>query len=554
MPRWRLRRRAWAALALPLAAVVLASASTTAGAEPSFDPVELAASSLGEWSYEGTWTVVSRVTDADFPVEPPVGTTRPGVLSIACVDERLPCFVSIVHDDGTGPFFGEMRIVAPGQLQRVETATLEGCGGAQIRTRTIDVRHGMAQAVVRDVETWVPRTCVDGDETAWAWDTTTAFSGALTSYVPLPGFPSPSVRTSADPPVGAPVTSGAPTASGQPNDPAVPVDPEPPEVPAGGRFAASIPTATEISTDPTVVLQSLVLAALLVFLMPFPSQLFNSTLEANEDRVRRRLRMDRLGPRLSWSGAFWTSWPGVIAFTVLAAILYGFLDPSFGLGPGSMANVLGLFIGIVVVTVLFAVPLIAIHRAQGDRAWLEVVPVSLLIGVGCVLVSRLTDFQPGYLYGLLIGVGFARELSAAAEARATATAAGLMLVAAFVAWLGLGAVSAGETFGEVVARTAMAAVMVAGLEGVVFGLLPMRFLPGESLYRWSRPLWAAFLLVGAFAFFHILINPASGYLSDTSRTQLLTVIVLLVGFSLGSIIFWAWFRMRPAPPARRNEV
>ena len=88
--------------------------------------------------------------------------------------------------------------------------------------------------------------------------------------------------------------------------------------------------------------------------------------------------------------------------------------------------------------------------------------------------------------------------------------------------------------------------MVAGLEGVVFGLLPMRFLPGESLYAWNRLLWGFLLALGAFAFFHILINPASGYLSDTSRTPLLTVLVLLIGFSIVSGLFWAWFRFRTA--------
>ncbi len=208
-----------------------------------------------------------------------------------------------------------------------------------------------------------------------------------------------------------------------------------------------------------------------------------------------------------------------------------------------------MLIGIVLVTVAFALPVTWAHRRHGDRPSLKVVPVSLLIGVACVLLSRLTDFQPGYLYGLLIGLAFARELSATEEGRATAIGAGLMLSVAFGTWLALGALPDGEAFGLVVARTALAALLVAGLEGVVFGLLPMRFLPGEPLYAWNRILWGGLLLVGAFAFFHILINPASGYLSDSSRTPLLTVVGLLLGFSLVSVAFWAWFRFRASSPA-----
>jgi hypothetical protein len=312
----------------------------------------------------------------------------------------------------------------------------------------------------------------------------------------------------------------------------------------GVPFADSVARPGQVSTEPIVLLQSAALAALLVFLMPFPSQLFNSTLEAHEDEVRHWLRLDRIGSAVGKIGAFWGSWPGVALFTLLAALLYGFLDPGFGFSLGSLATFVGMLVGIVLVTAAFAVPVLLAHRRLGDQWQLKVVPVSLLIGVACVLLSRLTGFQPGYLYGLLIGLAFARELSAADEGRATAIGAGVMLIVASAAWIGLGALPEGDGFAIVVLRTSLAALMVAGLEGVVFGLLPMRFLPGEPLYAWNRILWGALLAVGAFAFFHILINPASGYLSDSSRTPLFTVLALLIGFSLVSVAFWAWFRFR----------
>ena len=327
-----------------------------------------------------------------------------------------------------------------------------------------------------------------------------------------------------------------------------------PAGPNGGRpFAEAVPAPSEVSTDPIVLLQSGLLAALLVFLMPFPGQLFNSTLEAHEDEMRRWFRLDRLAAVGAGVGAFWSSWPGVAIFTGLAALLYGFLDPGFGLGFGSLATFAGMLLGIVLVTAAFALPAVLAHRRIGSGWTLKVVPLSLLIGVACVLVSRLTGFQPGYLYGLLIGLAFAGELSAADEGRVTALGAAAMLGVALVSWLALGALPGGDAFGLAVARTALAALMVAGLEGVVFGLLPMRFLPGETLFAWSRVAWGALLAIGAFAFFHILINPASGYLSDTSRTPLLTVLGLLIGFSLLSVALWAWFRYRdlPAEPGAR---
>ena len=338
----------------------------------------------------------------------------------------------------------------------------------------------------------------------------------------------------------APAPSAAPSADGGVGG--APLGPN------GGRtFADAVPAVGEISSDPIVLLQSALLAALLVFLMPFPSQLFNSTLEAHEDEVRRWFRLDRIGALGARLGAFWSSCPGVIIFTGLAALVYGFLDPGFGISFRSLATYAGMLLGIVLVTAAFAVPAVLAHRRIGSRWALKVVPLSLVIGVACVLVSRLTGFQPGYLYGLLIGLAFASELSAADEGRATALGALVMLGVALVSWLALGELPDGNAFGIVVARTTLAALMVAGLEGVVFGLLPMRFLPGETLYAWNRVAWGALLAIGAFAFFHILINPVSGYLSDTSRTPLFTVLGLLIGFSLVSVSFWAVFRFRDRP-------
>lgn len=525
---------------------VVQSVFAQLGTLPSGEEPVSSASPPGAWSsegsstYEGTWTVVEYAFDGEgFEQDYELGDSVPGTIVVDCTSSDGFCSLE-------GTFDGELAVavslvvVSEGVARYENRDELANCDGGQTLTRTLDVEFGAEAATASDAFVYDPRTCDDEGGTLFNTDITWSFAGSLTAYT-APAGAAPSAGASASPGAEAPT-------------PVEPVD----EGPAVGNasdppFHAAVPAPAAVSTDPVVLLQSAALAALLVFLMPFPSQLFNSTLETHEDEVRRWFRLDRLGGVAGGIGAFWASWPGVTLFTVLAAVLYGFLDPGFGFDVGSLATFLGLLLGIVLVTVAFAIPLVLAHRRHGERPSLKVVPVSLLIGVACVLLSRLTSFQPGYLYGLLIGLAFARELSAAEEGRATAIGALLMLGVACVAWIGLGVIPDGDDFGRVVGRTALAALMVAGLEGVVFGLLPMRFLPGEPLYRWNRVLWAALLLVGAFAFFHILINPASGYLSDTSRTPLFTVAALLLGFSLVSVAFWAWFRFRPAgPPAAES--
>ena len=101
------------------------------------------------------------------------------------------------------------------------------------------------------------------------------------------------------------------------------------------------------------------------------------------------------------------------------------------------------------------------------------------------------------------------------------------------------------TFSAVLLETAFATVVVAGLEAAAISMLPLRFMPGERVRSWSPRVWMALLGIAALGFFHILVNPSSGYLADSTRSSLVTVILLLAVFGGGSVLFWAYFRYRP---------
>ena len=73
------------------------------------------------------------------------------------------------------------------------------------------------------------------------------------------------------------------------------------------------------------------------------------------------------------------------------------------------------------------------------------------------------------------------------------------------------------------------------------------------MLAWNRPVWAALLLAGAFAFCHVLLNPSSGYLADSTRTPFITTVILLVGFAVVSVLFWWYFRRREARLPRQEE-
>ncbi|HEY5488621.1 MAG TPA: FGLLP motif-containing membrane protein, partial [Candidatus Limnocylindrales bacterium] len=368
-------------------------------------------------------------------------------------------------------------------------------------------------------------------------------------------------------------------------------------------FASSVPDPTQITLDPVVVAESVAITAGIVLLVPFPSALFNSTLEDNYGAVmagvgtvRRKLRdwwlrfvgqlraeiarrrqpptATALGGPLPPStqpappmGAqvidtqpardVWRTPLGILAFVGTSALLYSFLDPTFGISLTSLASLAGLAVGLLIILVAYGLPLVYFSRNQRIPLTVRALPASLIIALLCVLVSRIADFQPGYLYGLVIGFFFAHELTPEIEGKAEAWAAGTSLGAAFVAWVLLAFIRGGAAGGDPVTnallQSATVTVVVAGIENAVFAMLPMRFLPGEAVYKWNRIVWIALLGLGLFAFAHVLLNPAAGagYLSDTTRTPFVTLIVLLVLFTIASVGFWAWFRLRPS--ARHEE-
>jgi len=113
-----------------------------------------------------------------------------------------------------------------------------------------------------------------------------------------------------------------------------------------------------------------------------------------------------------------------------------------------------------------------------------------VIAVASVLVSRLTDFAPGYLYGLLGGAVFAGVLERRSEGRAETVTLLAALLVALGAWVAFEPVAhaanaADPNLGILVADSLLACLFIGGIEGMLFSLIPLRFLPGHRVRQWG---------------------------------------------------------------------
>ena len=122
-----------------------------------------------------------------------------------------------------------------------------------------------------------------------------------------------------------------------------------------------------------------------------------------------------------------------------------------------------------------------------------------------------------------------------------------MLAISLSAWLLLPLVDRNfnaQPFLDVLLSTALATIFVAGLEGLLFELVPLRFLRGEVVFAWRRSVWAILFLVAAFLFAWIMLQPQVGYLGSTRASPLIPALILFCTFGLFSVAFWGYFRFR----------
>ena len=320
----------------------------------------------------------------------------------------------------------------------------------------------------------------------------------------------------------------------------------------GESLVAAVPSIGDLNLEPLVIATTLALTAGMVVAIPFPAELFNNTLAAHHGEIRLWGRRRDKGSKRWWDSA-----GGVATFLVAAALLFGFLDPAFGINPGSLPVFIGLLVGVVITTLGFALPTMVQRRLRvGEWGRLRALPLALLVGAGCVLLSRAIGFLPGYLYGVVLGLAFSKEVSADQEASEARTAALVVVAISLISWVGLGVWrgGGGEGWAGTVIEAALATVVVAGFEALVIGLLPLAGMPGKPLFARFKTWWIAIWGISLVVFFHALVNPQSGYLADSALVPVATTMGLLLGFALLSVGFWGFFalrdrRRRESPPS-----
>jgi hypothetical protein len=295
------------------------------------------------------------------------------------------------------------------------------------------------------------------------------------------------------------------------------------------------------------------IAIAFLLLVGFPAELLESTIRSNYDRAfgwlgRLRQRLHRMLQPVARALAH--PRVGTALTVVAAAFLLGFADPDFGVNGASVRLLLAMVISVAAINIGLSLLVMRVARRAYDvSALLKPMPAALAIVAVSVLVSRLAGISPGFLFGIVLGVTYARELRLRDEARLGVLGVGLTIAAGVLAWLGYGLASlaSGPGFFNNLLIETLAAITLEALGTLVIALLPIEFLDGRTIFRWSKAAWAGLYLVTLLVFLFVVVPLTDNW--GVASAPIFGWGTLFVVFALVAVVTWALFRRRPRATA-----
>lgn len=331
----------------------------------------------------------------------------------------------------------------------------------------------------------------------------------------------------------------------------------------GGTTAPSVlsalPTVAATMQSPPNLLVAAVVTIVLLLIVGLPSSLLGSTLSDNYDRLFGPMTAAMRSVTKPVTGALTTAvlprWLPLAIGLSAATLLSCFVDPEFGLNWGSARLLLSLAIAFAVETLLgWAVIRAVLKRTDPD---LDPKPEfkwgSLLIILVAVVLSRLVGFEPGMVFGLIVGLAFGVTLAAAQDVRVKLIGLGWALAIGLLGWVVYSLLAGVDGWLPLLLAETFSGVAVASLAALPVALLPLRGLDGETLFRWNRWVWAGLYTLALLLFFTVLMPMPFSW--GEVGAPLVTWVILYLGYAALAVGVWAWFRFRaPLTPAPLGAV
>ena len=347
-------------------------------------------------------------------------------------------------------------------------------------------------------------------------------------------------------------------------------------------IAAAIGTPNQVFHSMGHNLVNAVITVAAILFITFPSVIFNQTFTSNYDEIllilanfRRRVRKafglkeKETEPDATPSetpAPAHADMPGhssrqrFYGVLVVGAILGGLLNPKFGFNSRSVADIGATLVAFALGTLIgwFISRWFRQHHHYPVHTYLHALPLGLGVAALCVVVSRLTNFEPGYLYGVVVSIAFVETLEERHNAHLTAISSLSTLGVALVAWflwipVNHFALEHGGNILLAIVDDVLASIFIGGLVGTVIGLLPLEFMPGGTLAKWRKDVWAIVFFIAVFLLVEVELRPAAGP-THPGGAPIVTALVLFAIFGGGTFWLRHYFAKRKAAKGKDDDA
>ncbi len=173
--------------------------------------------------------------------------------------------------------------------------------------------------------------------------------------------------------------------------------------------------------------------------------------------------------------------------------------------------------------------------APTQRLSLVAFPVIVI----AVLLSRVLDLQPAFLFGLLFVLGLQHGSQRERGQLALARIAAVFLLG-LAAWFATTAIGTPVGFIGSFAAELVNIIAMTALGSAALMMVPLGELSGKAVLYWSRPAWFASALV-IFTVLFAFLSPTLDAWQE--RVAIIAVLVAVIGFGAVGISLWLWRRV-----------
>lgn len=258
--------------------------------------------------------------------------------------------------------------------------------------------------------------------------------------------------------------------------------------------------------------------------------LFNAVISADDSRIQ---LSGRFGDRF-WFIALLMAGYGVVG---------AHINPDFNLLPGRQLGILF----IAALSIVFSVCckdviLYGIAKSWKLPGWFRANIGGFAITVVCIALTRTFHLNPGYIYGVPIGLLIASKVFHEREGYFEFIGMLWLIALAAIAWVSGAFLEAYPVLFDV-----MNLIFVILIEDAFFELLPLPMLAGGAIIQWKKILWAVQCVTVVFFLFHVLFNPQSTVMTIAESPPTGVALMLLGCYAVGVFLLWGyvvWGRRR----------